>query len=50
MTLQLDTNIKLWELIASELNTNKDPSKIQKKKEQILAWNPMKILLNQGES
>jgi len=33
-------------LIKHELKTNKDPHKLQTKKERLVAWNPMKILLN----
>jgi len=33
--------------IESELLINRDPSKVQKKKEFLLAWSPMKKLLHE---
>jgi len=41
-------DVSVLKLIKDELTTNKDPCKLQTKKEQLLAWNSMKILLNEN--
>jgi len=33
-------------LITHELTTNKDPAKLQAKREKLVTWSPMKILLS----
>jgi len=42
-----DDEETVMESINSELSINNDYSSLQTKKEHLLAWNPMKILLNE---